>query len=138
MVRKTSLWASSAFHTIRVVPSNFGVYPHTLTWQQNPTLAKRGSCNLILLSPKAVQRLTGSSVKAYEARVRRGSLQPMTSGYDKHNDRMVRGHRLDAVAGCYNWTPEGIPELLAAYGLPAEAGGDPIIHGVYLIDEPVG
>ena len=91
---------------------------------------------MILLSPKAVQRLTGSSVKAYEARVRRGSLQPMTSGYDKLNDRIVKGHRLDAVAASYNWTPEAIPQLLAAYGLPPEAGGDPIVHGVYLIDQP--
>lgn len=93
---------------------------------------------MILVSPSAVQRLTGSTVKAYEARVRRGSLQPMTSGYDRANDRIVRGHRLDAVAACYHWAPEAIDQLSAAYGLPREAGGDPVRHGVYLIDEPAG
>ena len=91
---------------------------------------------MILISPKAVRRLTGSNVKAYEGRVQRGSLQPRISGYDKLNDRIVRGHHLDAVAACYRWAPEAISQLLAAYGFPREAGGDPMVHGVYLIDGP--
>ena len=91
---------------------------------------------MILLSPAAVQRLTDSSVKAYEARLQRGSLQPMISGYDQRNDRIVRGHRLDAVAGAYRWSLTAVDQLVAAYGLPPEADGDPMIHGVHLIDGP--
>ena len=91
---------------------------------------------MILLSTRAVMRITDSNRKAVEARVNRGSLQPMTGGYDKKNDRVVRGYRLDAVAGAYHWPMEAVDQLVAAYGFPPEAGGDPMIHGVHLIDGP--
>ena len=91
---------------------------------------------MILLSTRAVMRITNSNRKAVEARVYRGSLQPMASGYDKKNGCVVRGYRLDAVAGAYHWPMEAVDQLVAAYGFPREAGGDPMIHGVYLIDEP--
>ena len=91
---------------------------------------------MILLSTRAVMRITNSNRKAVEARVYRGSLQPMASGYDKKNDCVVRGYRLDAVAGAYHWPMEAVDQLVAAYGLPREADGDPMMHGVYLIDGP--
>ena len=91
---------------------------------------------MILLSTRAVIRITNSNRKAVEARAYRGSLQPMASGYDKKNDRVVHGYRLVAVAGAYHWSMEAVDQLVAAHGLPPEADGDPMIHGVYLIDEP--
>ena len=91
---------------------------------------------MILLSTRAVMRITNSNRKAVEARVNRGSLQPMAGGYDKKNDRVVRGYRLDAVAGAYDWPMEAVDQLVAAYGFPPEADGDPMIHGVHLIDGP--
>ena len=91
---------------------------------------------MILLSTRAVMRISNSNRKAVEARVYRGSLQPMASGYDQKNDRVVHGYRLVAVAGTYGWPNEVMDQLIAAYGFPPEADGDPMIHGVYLIDGP--
>ena len=91
---------------------------------------------MILLSTCAVMRITDSNRKAVEARVYRGSLQRMASGYDQKNDRVVHGYRLDAVAGTYGWPVEAVDQLVAAHGLPPEADGDPMIHGVSLIDGP--
>ena len=66
------------------------------------------------------------------------ALQRSTVPHSTPQYRVVRGYPLDAVAGAYHWPTEAVDQLVAAHGFPPEAGGDPFIYGVYLIDKPAG